>query len=73
MQLWQGKRAMASGWTRVRLKSKRLSAVRVSRVLTPVNRELVVSWAKGDAGREIQRRVWESLSTKLNIIQPGCV
>lgn len=64
---------MASGWTHAKSKSKSRSAVCVFPVLTSMNRHYVPEWAKDDAGRKMQDRVWESLSRKLNAIQPGCV
>lgn len=30
-------------------------------------------WVEDDSGKEIQKRVWESLSKKLEAIQPGCI
>jgi len=33
----------------------------------------VAPWVTDDAGSEMQRRVWDSLSKRLNAIQPGCV
>ncbi|KAF2791719.1 NAD(P)-binding protein [Melanomma pulvis-pyrius CBS 109.77] len=33
----------------------------------------VAPWVTDDAGAKMQNRVWESVSKKLNIIQPGCI
>jgi hypothetical protein len=36
-------------------------------------RNQVESWVTDNAGREMQKRVWDSVSRRLNTIQPGCV
>ena len=33
----------------------------------------VASWITDDKGRKMQSRVWDSVSKRLNDIEPGCV
>jgi hypothetical protein len=33
----------------------------------------VPDWAKDDASQRMQQRVWDSLTKKIEAVQPGCV
>jgi hypothetical protein len=52
-----------------RSKSKSHSVISAYRVLTSMTSNRVPPWVTG----EMQKRVWDSLSKKLNDIVPGCI
>lgn len=64
---------MANTFLSVRSGSKCPFARSVHEVLTFMGSYRVESWITDDAGRKMQKHVWESLSKRLNDIQPGCI
>jgi hypothetical protein len=73
MQPWQGRRATVHTYLNVRLESKSHSTTSAHQVLTTPNSYKIPPWITDDAGSKMQKRVWDSLSKRLNAIQPGCI
>ena len=57
----------------VRSESKNCSARSMFQMLMSANRHYVPLWITAADGREMQERVWNSISKRLRVIDPGCI